>query len=102
MKLIYCAPNLLLVKHFQNLLEAHGIGCIVKNENLNSAAGELPPTECWPELWLTDEANYGEAARLLFSNSGKEIQPSWTCPRCDEWLEGQFNQCWNCGEYRIS
>jgi hypothetical protein len=24
-------------------------------------------------------------------------QPSWTCPKCGEVLEGQFTTCWKCG-----
>lgn len=99
LKLIYSAPNLLLVRHWKNLLESHGIACIIKNANLNSAAGELPPTECWPELWLTDDQHYREARQLL--DRDQTDQPSWTCPNCGELLEGQFDQCWNCGEHRI-
>jgi hypothetical protein len=99
LRLIYSAPNLLLVRHFKNLLESHGIDCIIKNENLSGAAGELPPTECWPELWLTDDQYYREARQLL--DTDEKDQPLWTCPGCGESLEGQFDQCWNCGEYRI-
>ncbi|ADE13656.1 conserved hypothetical protein [Nitrosococcus halophilus Nc 4] len=98
MKLIYSAPNLLLVRHFQNLLESHGIDCVIKNESLSGAAGELPPTECWPELWLTEEKRYREASRLL--KGAEEDQRPWTCLHCGELLEGQFDRCWNCGEYR--
>lgn len=99
MKLIYSAPNFLLVRHWKNLLESHGIACIIKNENLSGAAGELPPTECWPELWLTDNKYYREALQILDTN--KKNQRPWTCSSCGELLEGQFDQCWNCGEYRI-
>ncbi|MGR6034222.1 MAG: putative signal transducing protein [Candidatus Nitrosoglobus sp.] len=99
LRLIYSAPNLLLVRHWKNFLESHGIDCIIKNESLSGAAGELPPTECWPELWLIDDKYYNEARRLLDAD-GENKQP-WTCPNCDEFLEGQFDRCWNCGEYRI-
>ena len=89
-----------MVKHLKNLLESHGINCVLKNENLGGAAGELPPTECWPELWLTDDKDYDEACRLV--SAGETIQPPWTCGGCGEVLEGQFDRCWNCGEYRLN
>lgn len=100
LKLLYSAPSLLLVRHFQNLLQSYGIDCVIKNENLSGAAGDLPPTECWPELWITDDKYYQEASRLL--DGDEENQLSWTCSGCGEWLEGQFDRCWRCGEYRIS
>jgi len=37
----------LTVGHFKNLLENEGIHCVIKNENLASAAGGIPITECW-------------------------------------------------------
>jgi hypothetical protein len=98
MKLFYSAPSLLMVEHVKNLLQSYGIECVLKNENLSGAAGELPPTECWPELWLTDNKYYDEACRLLSGEA--TAQQTWACCDCGEVLEGQFDRCWNCGKYR--
>lgn len=98
MKLLYSAPSLLLVRHWKNVLEVQAIHCIVKNENLSGAAGEIPPTECWPELWLINDKDYSKARQLL--DGDEKIQPPWICSRCGELLEGQFDRCWSCGEYR--
>ena len=98
MKLLYSAPSLLMVRHVKNLLQSYGIVCVLKNENLSGAAGELPPTECWPELWLADNQYYDEAYRLLHREEA--AQQPWVCCGCGEELEGQFDRCWNCGKYR--
>lgn len=98
MILLYSAPNPLLVIHWKNVLESHDIDCFIKNENLSGAAGELPPTECWPELWLIDDGHYPKARQLL--DADEKTQLSWTCSGCGELLEGQFDRCWSCGKHR--
>lgn len=98
MKLLYSSPNVLIVNHLRNLLEGEGIACSLKNEFLYSGAGEIPPTEIWPELWV-DEGGF-EMAKALLDDSfaDKSNLPRWQCKRCGEWVEGQFAACWNCGE----
>ncbi len=65
MKRIYSAQNTLMVDHLKHVLDAEGIGCVVRNRFLAGAAGRLPPTECWTELWVLDEARLADARRLL-------------------------------------
>lgn len=103
MKKVYTSPDRLIVSHFQNILESYHISCLVKNEYLAGAAGELPPTECWPELWVTKASQYDEAIEILrqsLSFEGPANYPEWRCTRCGEKLEGQFTACWRCGESR--
>ncbi len=98
MKKIYTSPDRLMVFHFKNLLESHNIICLIKNEFLAGAAGELPPHECWPELWVEDDKKYNSALEILKKNWS--AVPAWTCTLCGEALEGQFTACWRCGESR--
>jgi len=102
MKKIYTAPDRLMVFHSKNVLESYNINCIIKNEFLMGAAGELPPNECWPELWIEDAKNYDRALKILekHGNISEIISPPWTCTQCGEKLEGQFTACWQCGENR--
>ena len=99
MKKLYSAQNPLMVSHLKNILESGGIECVVKNTYLSSAVGELPPIECWPELWVIDDARYAEAQAVL----GRALAPlrpvskPWRCRKCDREVEGQFSECWNCG-----
>ena len=96
MKTVYSASNISLVSIFQNILEGHGIRCWIKNEFLSAGSGELPPIECWPQLCVDDE-NYSEANRLVEEALSVTEMPSWRCVSCGEEIEGQFSECWNCG-----
>jgi len=98
MKRVYSSHNLVLAHHVRNLLESEGIRSEVRNQVLSSAMGELPPAECQAEVWVLNarDADRAEAILRIPAPSG----PLWSCRSCGETLEGQFLQCWNCGEAR--
>jgi hypothetical protein len=101
MKTVYSAANISLVGVFQSILEGLGIRSWIKNEYLSAGMGELPPIECWPQLCVDDE-DYPEAKRFVEEAfSAKEMSP-WKCDSCGEEIEGQFTDCWKCGESRPS
>lgn len=83
-------------------LEQEGIACLLRNVDLFSALGEIPFLECLPELWVVDDDMYPRARMLLkgWTDSGSGDRQGWTCPGCDESLEGQFDACWKCGRPR--
>lgn len=86
----------------RDLLEQEGIACLVRNEQLFAALGEIPFTECFPELWVVDDETLPRA-RLLVANwvkAQEEVSASWTCSGCGEMIEGQFGACWQCGRER--
>jgi hypothetical protein len=98
MKLLYSSSNALMVSHLRNLLESADIACRMKNEFLYSGAGEIPPTETWPELWV-GETDFAKAKAIVDEAlADKSDLPQWQCPKCEEWVDGQFALCWNCGE----
>jgi hypothetical protein len=104
MKRIYTSQNHVLVVLLREALTANGVRCLIKNELLASAAGELPPIECWPELWITDD-DQDEWAKAIVKttlDSANRQWPGWQCVHCGEPLEGQFAQCWRCGHVRES
>ncbi len=98
MKKVYTNENRMLVGYVQGILESHGIECFMKNENLAGAAGELPPNECWPEVWVVEDQDH-DRARTIVSDLLVDMEgaSNWRCPHCGELIEGQFGQCWNCG-----
>jgi hypothetical protein len=100
-QLIYSSLNLHQVHHLKNLLETEGIRCHIRNELLSRLAGEIPFTECAPQLWLRDERDL-ERARQIVADFGRgaAAAPNWQCPECGETLEGQFSACWHCGASR--
>jgi hypothetical protein len=92
-------PLALLLKE---LLEGEGVACLIRNEELFAAMGEIPFIECFPELWVVDDEVYPRA-RVLLDGWLKRDEPKgepWVCSGCGETLEGQFGACWNCGRER--
>ena len=101
MQLLYSSLNLHEIHHLRNLLEIEGIHCQIKNEMLSRLAGEIPFTECAPQLWLQDERDLERAKQVLKEfGRGGAAAPTWQCPNCNEMLEGQFSACWHCGALR--
>jgi hypothetical protein len=98
MKRLYTSHDGMMVGFLKAMLENSGIDCIIRNEHLSGAAGELPVNECWQQIWLTDEADFSRAERLLKEALHEPTDlRSWSCPACKEEIEAQFGQCWNCG-----
>ena len=102
MRRVFGSHDALLVGYLADLLRDQGIPCVVKNAYLAGAAGELPPTACWPELWIADDRDEVPATRLVeaYLAEPREHPPDWVCPACGEPIEGQFTACWHCGAGR--
>jgi hypothetical protein len=103
MKRIHSAKDPLMIGHLKNVMATFGIKCVAKKLDLISAAGELPPIECWPELWVVDDDKVVKAKRILKKTLAPlaSVKRSWTCNGCGENIEGQFSECWNCGHERF-
>jgi hypothetical protein len=102
MKKVYSAKDPLMVGHLKNVLSTFGIQCVSRNLDLSSAAGELPPIDCWPELWVVDDAKLAKAKSILKKTLAPlaSVKKPWRCEGCGENIEGQFSECWNCGRSR--
>lgn len=83
----------------KELLEKEGIVCLIKNEQLFAALGEIPFLDCAPQLWVVDDEVWPRA-KVLLDGWLKEEQgtEAWICSSCGEQLEGQFGSCWKCGQ----
>ena len=101
MKKVFCAENTIEVGLINGILEANGINCLIKNQNLGGALGEIPPFECWPEIWVTNDADYPRAVELVKETSPENgsSREDWLC-LCGEQIESQFSACWQCGAER--
>ena len=89
------APNLAIATLWAHALREDGIGATVQREYLGAAAGQLPPDQCLPEIWIDDAAQFETAERLLHELKNRP-QRRWMC-ECGELVEGGFEQCWHCG-----
>jgi len=89
------APNLAIATLWVDALRAQGVAAMVQRQYLGSAAGELPPDQCLPEVWIQDPRQEALARDLLYQLQHVP-QRRWFCA-CGELVEGGFEQCWSCG-----
>jgi hypothetical protein len=88
------APNLAIATLWADALCVEGIEAKVQREYLAGVAGELPPDQCLPEVWIK-HPEQETRARALLHDLQHGPQRRWTCS-CGELVEGGFEQCWNC------
>ena len=96
MKRVESAPNLALATLWAEALCHAGIGASVQRAFTSSIAGELPPDQCLPEIWVADDGEL-ERARSLLAELRRPREQRWHCAGCGELVEGPFEQCWRCG-----
>lgn len=99
MRKVFGSDDTLLAGHILSLLEAHGIACHARNMSLSGGLGELPVNECWPEIWVNDDADSQRARSLIAACQTPAGGGEWECP-CRERMETQFEFCWSCGAER--
>ena len=101
MKKLYSTTNQVFLALLKSKLVSEKIPTIIANAD-PPAAGEVPPLVAWPELWVIEDAYYERAKALVQVEVEKLEVPhkAWCCSHCGEWLEGQFDVCWACGEGR--
>lgn len=102
MKKVYSNSDLAALAIVRDLLSQEGIESKVLNENTAAALGEIPFLHAMPELWVRDEDREQADAVVERFESGETresmARPAWTCPECNEQIDGQFTECWNCAE----
>jgi hypothetical protein len=97
---VHTAESILEIAHLRNVLETDGIACVIRNDRLAGALGEIPFVECWPELWVVENAFLLRARELIAAaqGAGPIRMDAWTCERCGERQDAQFDECWRCAE----
>ncbi len=96
MKRLLQAPNIALATLWADQLSGVGITASVQRAFASSIAGEMPPDQCLPEVWVADDTRADEARALL--HQWRHLpHRRWTCTGCGEIVDGPFEQCWSCG-----
>ena len=96
MKRLTTAPNLALATLWADMLTHAGISASVQRAYASSIAGELPPDQSQPEVWIMDNDMLVKA-RALLDDLRHPQHRHWPCPGCGEVVDGPFEECWNCG-----
>jgi Putative prokaryotic signal transducing protein len=100
MKRLQQAPNLALATLWADQLQAAGISASVQRAYASGIAGQMPPDQCLPEVWV-DEEQFSSAQTLMHTLQHLPHH-TWACRACHEIVEGPFEQCWNCGAERLT
>jgi hypothetical protein len=90
-------------------LENAGIEASVVGDHLQMAVGDLPlgwPVS--PRVWV--RAPDAQPAHALIEHwQANRLQPEsvspappWTCPKCGETVDADFDLCWNCQHDRVA
>ena len=97
--------DIMLVGHYQSVLESNGIDTFMKNQFGTSGAGELPFVEVVPQLWVLNDDDAGRARELiqeLHVDESREPLSAWECTECGTPQEPAFTHCWKCSSPRAS
>ena len=89
------APNIAIAALWTEALKQAGFSASVQRYFLSGLAGELPPDQRLPEVWLAHDHEEAAAKELLHQLQNLP-QRRWLC-NCGELIEGGFEQCWSCG-----
>lgn len=98
MRRLQSAPNLALATLWADLLRHAGVAVSVQRQYSSGIAGEIPPDQALPELWVQHDEQHGRALALLYELTHAPSR-RWVCRACGEHVEGPFEQCWNCGAF---
>ncbi len=89
------APNLAIATLWADAITSGGIEASVQRQYLAGVAGELPPDQCLPEVWIRHAEQEARAREMLY-HLRHVPQRRWLCV-CGELVEGGFDLCWQCG-----
>lgn len=67
MRKVYEDQDMTMVGYYQSVLEEEGIETSIKNEYAQMAMGEVPFTQVYPELWVSNDAHYAKAVKTIKS-----------------------------------
>ncbi len=104
MKRVYIASNLIGAQMMKDYLISFGIDAFVQGDLLTGAVGELP-ADSGPSVWVfnDDDLDRAEEQVKIYEAQQPEDQVYnnvWKCIKCDELIDAQFTQCWQCGSER--
>jgi hypothetical protein len=90
------APNIAIAQLWADMLTGEGFETTVQRYFISSIAGDMPPDQCLPELWVVQDAQLAQARQVL-AQLQHPPQRCWVCAGCGETVEGGFWACWQCG-----
>ncbi len=95
---VYKAADPLEAEFVRGLLENEGVPAVVQGSHMGGWYGPVVGPLVAPTV-LVREADLAAAEEIVGRYISGEVETGepWTCPQCNEQIEGQFTACWNCG-----
>ena len=92
------AGNIVEAQLLADELRSGGIDVFVSGGYLTGAIGEIP-ADTVLRLYINSERHLARAREMVaaFEAARLDNPPRRWCKHCEEWLDGQFGQCWRCG-----
>ena len=81
------------------ILEDEGVPAMVGDEALDQLAFGVVSARTGRKYDVLVTADKVEEARAILQ---RPSGPDWTCPKCNEKIDGVFDACWKCGYERES
>ncbi len=78
MRKVYEDQDMTMVGYYQTVLEEDCISTSVKNEYAQLATGEIPFTQVYPELWVTEDSDYERAVELIRKLRDEQPEEEYT------------------------
>ena len=97
MKKLYEAMDRIEAQMLKDELASAGVEAVIL------AHGQLP-ANIWPTVWVVSDGDYVRAEQILAAftqhNQHRQLAGSWRCGQCGEWVDAEFDLCWNCATPR--
>ncbi len=100
MKKITTFNDIVTANVYKVQLESADIDILIKNDYPPGISISLGNQ--LPELWVINDKDLARAREIIkqVDQPAQTNQPNWTCKKCGEELDAQFNECWQCGQLR--
>ena len=85
-----------VIQQYYDALTEQRIACVIRNQFISGAMGELPAQDIEPELWLINADDVAFADAIVKALNDPGAAAPWVCVACNEQQEAEFNLCWNC------
>lgn len=98
---VFSHPDPAVTHLVRNRLQQAGVLAVVNGEALGRASGEVPPIAAWSEVWVPDGSPFEAVSAVVEEATAEpsETPEPWSCPTCDEVVDGAFGVCWACGTF---
>lgn len=98
---IIFSGNISEADFIRTFLQGHGIPAWLEDENIGTLAPHYASAGGVQAVKVViSPADVVIATELLKEAKGKKIKDDWICPECEESIESQFSDCWQCGATR--